>query len=90
MNYMQYTLSEEHVDYRKDPEKFYEICHSVLNNQAPRKKKYIPGNNKPFMTKTYSRAITQRARFRRKYLKKILLKKTNYFVINKETSMFLF
>ena len=61
MNALPYTLSEEHVE---NPEKFYEICHSVLNNQAIRKKKYIRGNNKSFMTKTFSRAIMQRTRFR--------------------------
>ena len=41
MDSLQYTLSEEHVDYSKNPDKFYlfyEICRSVLKNHAPRKK----------------------------------------------------
>ena len=69
MNSLQYTLREEHIDYSKNPGKFYEISHSVLNNHAPRKRKYIHINNKRFMTKTYSRAIMQRTRFRNKFLK---------------------
>ena len=34
-----------------------------------KKKKYIRGNNKPFMTKAYSKAIMQSTRFRNKFLK---------------------
>ena len=33
------------------------------------KKKVIRGNNKPFMTKAYSKAIMQRTRFRNKFSK---------------------
>ena len=33
------------------------------------KKKYIRGNNKPFMTKALSKAIMQRTHFRNKFLK---------------------
>ena len=69
MNSLQYTISEEHVDYSKNSDRFYEIFHSVLNNHAHRRKKYICGNNKTFMTKTYSRAIMQRTRFRNKFFK---------------------
>ena len=43
MNSLQYTLSEEHVDCRKNSDTFYEVCHNVFNNDAPRKKKYIRG-----------------------------------------------
>ena len=32
-------------------------------------KKYIRGNNIPLMTKTFSKAIMQRTRFRNKFLK---------------------
>ena len=49
--------------------KFFEICHTVLNTHAPKKKKYIRGNDKPFMTKTFSKAIMQKTRFRNKFLK---------------------
>ena len=45
------------------------ITKFVLSNHPPRKKKYIRRNNKSFMTKTYSRATTQKTRFRNKFLK---------------------
>ena len=69
MNSLQYTLHVERIDYSKNPDKFFEICHTVLNTNASNKKKYIHGNNKPFMTKTFSKAIMQRTRFRNKFLK---------------------
>ena len=37
--------------------------------KAPRKKKYIRGNNKSFMTKAYSKTIMQRTRIRSTFLK---------------------
>ena len=80
MNSLQYTLSEEHVDYSK----CYEICHSALNNHVPRKKKYIHRNNKSFVTKPYSRAIIQRPRFRNKCLENATEENK---LINKETSV---
>ena len=80
MNSLQYTLSEEHVDYSK----CYEICHSALNNHIPRKKKYIHRNNKSFVTKPYSRAIIQRTRFRNKFLENATEENK---LINKETSV---
>ena len=57
----------ERVDYSKNPEKKIEICHIVHNTYASKKKKYIRGNNKPFMTKTYSKATMQRTSFRNKF-----------------------
>ena len=69
MNSLQYTLSEERIDCSKNPDRFFEISHTVLNTYAPKKKKYIRGNNKPFITKTFSKAIMQRACFRNKFLK---------------------
>ena len=69
MNSLQYTLNKKRIDYSKNPGKFFEICHTVLNTHAPKKKKYTRGNNKPFMTKTFSKAIMQRTRFRNKFLK---------------------
>ena len=83
MKFLEYTLSEERVDYSKIQDKLYENCHSVLNNHPPRKKKYIRGKNKPFMTKMYSRAIMPRIRFRNKFLKHSTEE-------SKETSVFLF
>ena len=36
MNSLRHTFSEERVDYNKNPNNFYEIYVSVLNNDAPR------------------------------------------------------
>ena len=83
VKFLEYTLSEERVDYSKILDKLYENCHSVLNNHPPRKKKYIRGKNKPFMDKMYSRAIMPRIRFRNKFLKHSTEE-------SKETSVFLF
>ena len=69
MDSLLYTLNEERIDYIKNPDKFFEICNTVLNTHAPKKKKYIRGNNKPFITTTFSKAIIQRTRFRNKFLK---------------------
>ena len=84
---LHYTLSEEQIDYSRKLDKFFEICENVLNKHALRRKKYIRGNNKPFMTKAYSKDIMQRTPFRNKFLKnpndlnKVLCnKKRNYCV----------
>ena len=69
MGSLLYTLNEERIDYSKNPDNFFEICNTVLNTHAPKKKRYILGKNKPFMTKTFSKAIMQRTRFRNKFLK---------------------
>ena len=45
------TLKNQDVNYTKNPKLFFELCRSELEHHAPRKKKYIRGNNKPFMTK---------------------------------------
>ena len=66
MNSLQYTLSEEHVDYSK----CYEICHSALNNHVPRKKKYIRRNNNSFVTKPYLRAIITKNMFYKQIFRK--------------------
>ena len=69
MNSLQSALNNQNGDYVKNPEVFFNICHEVLNKHAPRKKKYIRGNNKPFMTKALSKAIMQRTCLRNKFLK---------------------
>ena len=73
------------IDDGKNPDKFFEK--NALNKHPPRKKNYICGNNKPFATKAYSKAIMQRTSFRNKFLKnptdlnKILYsKQRNYYV----------
>ena len=53
----------------KDPDCFYKVCTEVLNQHAPRKKKYVRGNNKRFMNKALSKAIMQRTKLRNKFLK---------------------
>ena len=40
----------------KDPDCFYKVCTEVLNQHAPRKKKYVRRNNKRFMNKALSKA----------------------------------
>ena len=45
------------------------FCHILLNTYAAKKKKYIRENDKPFMTKAFSKGIMQRARFRNNFLK---------------------
>ena len=42
---------------------------NILNNLAPLKKKYIRGNQQPFMNKDLSKAIMTRSRLRNIYLK---------------------
>ena len=45
----------------KDPDCFYKVCNEVLNQHAPRKKKNVRGNNKPFMNKALSkRPVTRK------------------------------
>ena len=69
MKSLQSTLSNQNGDYVKNHDLFFNICHEVLNKHAPRKKKYIRGNNKPLMAKTLSKAKMQRTRLRNKFLK---------------------
>ena len=69
MDSLQHTLGLESFDWSKNPDKFFEICHTIFNTHAPKKKKYVCGNNKPFMTKAYSKAVMQRTRFRNEFLK---------------------
>ena len=69
MNSLQSALHNQNGNYVKNQDLFFNICHEVLNKHAPRKKKYIRGNNKPLMTKTLSKAIMQRTRLRNKFLK---------------------
>ena len=59
--------SQEHL--LNDPDCFYKVCAEVLNRYAPQKKKYVRGNNKPFMNKTFSQTILQRTKLRNKFLK---------------------
>ena len=71
INFLNDVLNElenqEHL--LNDPDCFYKVCAEVLNRHAPQKKKYVRGNNKPFMNKTLSQAIMQRTKLRNKFLK---------------------
>ena len=49
--------------------KFLEICVNTLDIFAPRKKKYLRGNNMPFMNKNLVNAHRKRTRLRNKFLK---------------------
>ena len=69
MDSLQQDLGQESFDWSKNPDKFFEIYRAIFNTHAPKKKKYMRGNNKPFMTKAYSKAVVQRTRFRNKFLK---------------------
>ena len=64
-----FALNSQNVDYTKNPDLFCYICQNELNHHAARKKKYIRGNNKPFMTKTLCKSIRERACFRSRFLK---------------------
>ena len=69
MNSLQSALNSQNSDYVKNPDLFFRICQGVLNHHAPGKKKYLRGDNKPFMTKALYKAIIQRIRLRNKFLK---------------------
>ena len=49
---------------------FVNTCNTVLDKQLPKKKKYVRGNQSPFMNKTLSKAIMLRTKLRNKFLKK--------------------
>ena len=49
--------------------KFLEICVNTLDIFAPRKKKYLRGNNMPFMNKNLVNAHRKRTRLRNKFFK---------------------
>ena len=49
---------------------FISSCNVILNKYAPQKKKYVRGNQSPFMNKTLSKAIMQRSKLRNLFLKK--------------------
>ena len=48
---------------------FLTTCSKVLNKQAPCKKKYIQGNERPFMNKDISKENTMRSKLRSKFSK---------------------
>ena len=61
--------AENTESFVKDPDSFYKVCNEVLNQHFSRNKKYIRGNNKPFMNKALSKAIMKRTKLRNKFMK---------------------
>ena len=58
---------------------FINNCNSILDKQVPKKKKYVRGNQSPFMNKSLSKAIMLRTKLRNKFLKdRTTESKTNY------------
>ena len=56
MNSLQSVLFDPRADYNiRDPDTFFQINQKVLDNHAPRKKKYIRRNHKPFLSKMSKR-----------------------------------
>ena len=49
---------------------FQSIFIQVLNNHAPAKKKIVPFNNNPFMTKTLRKSMMHRSRLKNIYIRK--------------------
>ena len=48
---------------------FINNCNAVLDKHLPKKKKYVRGNQSPFMNKTLSKAMMLRTKLRNKFLK---------------------
>ena len=51
-------------------DEFKKVFIRVLNLHAPMKKKYIRGNNAPFMNRTLSKAFMHRSKLKNRYNKK--------------------
>ena len=49
MDSLQHTLGQESIDWGKNSDKFFGVCHTIFNAHAP-KGYTIRENNKPFMT----------------------------------------
>ena len=44
--------------------RFISSCNKILDQHAPQKRKYLRGNQSPFMNKSFSNAIMLRSKFR--------------------------
>ena len=51
MDSLKLTWNSQDVDYTKNPQLLFELCRNELEYHAPRKKKYLRGNNNPFIKK---------------------------------------
>ena len=89
MIFLQYTLSEElknKLITSKTWTHFVKFFIVFLTITHP-EKKYVRENNKPFMTKAYPRAITQRTGSSNNFVKNHA-KERNYFIIHYKTLRF--
>ena len=59
---------------------FTSSCNVILNKHIPQKKKYLRGNQSPFMNKTLSKAVMQRSKLRNLFLKKRTEENRNNYV----------
>ena len=62
-----------------DYETFHNVYLNVLNNHALIKTKVIRGNQAPYITKAYRKAVMKRSEIKTKYLKKSTLENFNKF-----------
>ena len=60
-------------------ETFHNVYLNVLNKHAPIKTKVIRGNQAPYITKAYRKAVMKRSEIKTKYLKKSTLENFNKF-----------
>ena len=59
--------------------KLLQICMNTLDQMAPRKRKYIRGNNMPFLHKELSSAHKKRTQLRNRYLRKRSYQNKRYY-----------
>ena len=59
---------------------FISPCNGILNKHTPQRKRYVRGNQSPFMNKTLSKAIMQRSKLRNLFLKKRTKENRNNYV----------
>ena len=59
--------------------KLLQVCMNTLDQMAPRKRKYIRGNNMPFLHKELSSAHKKRTQLRNRYLRKRSYQNKRYY-----------
>ena len=68
-NVSQNLSKEEFINKDNNQQRFCGTNSEVLNQHAPQKKKYVRGNQMPFMTKQLSKVIMKRSRLRNNFLR---------------------
>ena len=74
----------ENLETNNGLEKFVVVCVKTLDRFAPYKKKYLRGNNMPFMNKSLSRTFMRRSQLRS------VLKQTDWHTPNNVTFVFFY